>query len=157
MTTQPPITLNLYFNGLWSEEYFGRLPDFSGIYAIYEGRFINGRVQLSHVLYIGQSENIRSRIAFHEKLSEFRENLRPDWKLYLSAAKVYKERARLRMEAAMIYHFQPIFNVDGSDWFQYGRTHLDIHDTLGLLSGEVVVENDPNRSILDPETLMFEA
>lgn len=123
----------IYFNGLWSEEYFAKIPNYSGIYVIYSGTNCR-KVSLKEILYIGQSKFIRNRIAKHEKLSVIRDSLMPGDCLFISTAKVLNKRLLHRIEAKLIFDFAPKHNMQYSDRFEYPETVLIVKDKYGLLS-----------------------
>ena len=68
----------LNFDGYWRDVNKDSLPAQSGIYAVYAATYdgIGKTVSLRRLLYIGESADVRSRVATHER--------RPDWLKKLS-------------------------------------------------------------------------
>ena len=97
------MSIDLIFDGYWPVP----TPDvasFSGIYCVYAWS------EVPRLLYIGESENIRDRVANHDRQSDWERAADGD-ALRFSAAAVPAADRKLA-EAAMIYEHQPPCNEE---------------------------------------------
>lgn len=116
-------TYSQEFNGYWIESNKAIMPTTSGVYCVYECNYDTTRktVTLNKLIYIGESENINTRIANHEKL--------PLWKRQVKAGNILcysytpiNAPDRFRVEAALINHHQPPANIEYKDNFPFDKT-----------------------------------
>lgn len=104
--------IQLHFSGYGTENQFNLLPSVSGIYCVYSGVPVeNNKVDDLSLLYIGESENINSRLISHEKKPEWKKALRFGTNLYFSFCLVNTEE-RLQTEAALINKHKPTCNLE---------------------------------------------
>lgn len=122
MTMERSYTLN--FDGYWREPNVGGLPAQSGIYGVYAATFNQqaGTVTLNRLIYIGESADVRARVANHEKWPLWKRQLRAGEIVCLNAATISGEADRLRVEAAMIYKHKPICNDEYTSNFPFDTT-----------------------------------
>ncbi len=108
-------SLSLTFDGYWRESAAQSIPAQSGIYCVYGGTYNsnNDTVTLNRLIYIGESGDVRGRIACHEKIPAWRRYLKPGEILIYSFAPIYTDR--VCAEAAMIFHHKPPVNDEYSD------------------------------------------
>jgi excinuclease UvrABC nuclease subunit len=116
----------LNFDGYWRDVNKDSLPAQSGIYAVYAATYdgIGKTVSLRRLLYIGESADVRSRVATHER--------RPDWLRKLSLGEILcysvvpisPTTDRQRAEAAMINHHKPPCNVEHMNDFPFETTSI---------------------------------
>ena len=94
----------LDFNGYWHEPNISGLPATSGIYGVYVSTYdANAKtVSLKRLIYIGESENVKSRVAKHEKWPAWKRQLRSGEVISINAAPISPAADRERAEAAMI-------------------------------------------------------
>ena len=117
---------NLAFDGYWRYANRSGLPAESGIYCVYAGTYneATGTVSLNRLLYIGESDSVRERVANHGSEPKWREKLRSGEQLYFSAAPISPMGARQRAEAAMIYHHKPPCNLEYVTNFPFDTTTI---------------------------------
>lgn len=84
----------------------------------------NNTVALAKLIYIGESENVRDRIADHEKWREWLRHLGQGQELCFSYAPITADRGRA--EAALIFHHKPPVNTEYVNEFPYPETNLHI-------------------------------
>ncbi len=126
-------TIGLEFEGYWADRNSGGLPAASGIYCVYDGELQStGQVRLRKLIYIGESADIRDRIAGHEKRSEWKRHLGPGGELYFSCAKAGMAE-RQRGEAAMIFQHKPPVNVEYRNEFPFDDTTMILNGETALL------------------------
>jgi len=115
------------FEGYWREENKAGLPSESGIYCVYTCRYnkIRQEVSISKLIYVGAAENVNEKIAYHEKLSEWKKYINYGQQLCYTFGAV--ERAdRARCVAAIIFMHKPPANSDYLDKFPFERTILSL-------------------------------
>lgn len=133
-------TYNQEFNGYWRETNKGGIPAISGVYCVYECTYnlAEKTVTLQRLIYIGESENINTRIANHEK--------QPLWQRYVRAGNelCYScspsgDPGRFRLEAALINRHQPPVNIEYKDNFPFDKTIVQTSGNNALLDRYFVV------------------
>jgi len=138
-------TYNLSFDGYWLEAGIGGLPERSGIYCVYVCSYnrLKNTVSPKKLIYIGESEDVRDRIANHEKWSEWRRYLQSGEELCFSAALINGNTDRERTEAAMIYKHKPPCNTEYKDSFPYDETTVRTSGRKALLHDYFTVYPTP--------------
>lgn len=123
----------LKFDGYWREVNKDYLPEDSGIYLIYTCRYnsIRDTVELSGLIYIGQAENIRKRIAQHG-VDEFRKVLKENETLCYAYASVELRDLDL-VENALVFAEKPQCNVLLKNNYSYEDAHFSIEGTCSLM------------------------
>ncbi len=110
-----PLTDELVFNvdieGYWREINKSGTPNYSGVYFVYEGNYnaISNTLTLKKLIYIGESDNVKSCIETHDKRNEWLSYVRQGNELYYSAGPVETEY-RSRVAEAYIFKHKPPAN-----------------------------------------------
>jgi hypothetical protein len=133
-------TYNINIVGYWREIHKASLPTHSGIYFVYECRYNKdlGTVTLLQILYVGEAENVRARIADHELQSKWKECVQPGNELCFSTGPV-PSSARTNIKAAFIFKLQPIVNSNFKDEFLYPQTTIIAAGKTSLLETSFTV------------------
>ena len=116
-------TFAITIEGYWREKNKSGVPNYGGIFFVYETKYNADvdTVTLLRILYVGEAENCRERIATHKLKDEWVTSIREGNELSYSAG--YMEAAnRTRLKAAFIYKCQPIVNTDFKKDFQFEQT-----------------------------------
>ena len=135
-----PLTINITFDGYWLEDNLNQIPVLSGIYCIYECTYVQktNSVTLHQLIYIGESENVRNRIASHKKWGEWKYHIKAGNRLCFShgyANPLIRERA----EAAMIFQHKPELNEDFKNWFPFDTTTIELDGKISFLEERFTV------------------
>ncbi len=111
------------------------IPAASGLYFVFSCYFDSYKnlVTLRKLLYVGKSENVNYRLLSHEKELLWRQSLQVGELLCFSYAAVLISELD-RVEAAMIYHYQPLCNVDLRFEFPYDTTQVFQTGVLGVVN-----------------------
>jgi hypothetical protein len=128
------------FEGYWREPNKGNVPSKSGIYCVY-GAVHNEaekNVSLKKLIYIGESGDVKTRLANHEKLEEWKKHLKQGEVLCYSFGAV-PSASRVRCEAALIFHHEPPVNTEYAEAFPHDKTSLTLTGKTALLKTSVVV------------------
>lgn len=127
--------VQLEFQGYWQEIRMKEIPNSSGIFCVYESRLslASGSVKPEKLLYIGEADDVRKRIAGHEKMSKWKAQLGGGNKLCFSFAPVEAD-VRKQVAAAMIFKFKPPVNTTHKMFFQFDRTIVIISGKADLLN-----------------------
>ena len=98
----PHKSFSLEFAGYYREPNAGSLPSASGVYCVYACTYDprDQTVSLRELMYIGESGDIRDRVANHDKHDAWKRRLRAGETLCFSAAAV-SSSDRTRVEAAL--------------------------------------------------------
>lgn len=97
--------ISLVMHGWFKEAKTSGLPDETGLYLVFGGIPLeNGNAHIKHLIYIGQAQDIKDRIADHEKKPKFKDKLAEGESLYYYC--VYLKNKDLdESEGAMIKYF----------------------------------------------------
>lgn len=119
-------TISLIFKGYWLETHKDSVPDASGVYCVYAGtyRAETNQVSLRELIYVGESSDVRERLANHERLKDWKRRLRAGETLCYSVATV-NTIDRERAEAAVIYRHKPPCNVEYINRFPFENTRIE--------------------------------
>ena len=140
--------LELTMHGWISEFDKNLLPPKQGVYFVFGGKKNNKRnaegketANITHLIYIGQSEDIRRRLETHEKQERFDEELESGETLFYYYIKV-NESAVDDCEGALIRHFKdmPIINEKCKEAFtsEYENVHIVLSGSIPfLLSNDI--------------------
>lgn len=133
---------NLEFGGYWREPNIGSLPEVSGIYGVYACTFNSQEktVTLNRLIYIGESANVKSRIASHEKWPKWQQQLRQGEQVCFNAAPISPATDRERSEAAMIHHHKPVCNEEYVNHFPYDATTISTKGRNVLMDSNFTVQ-----------------
>lgn len=122
MENQNLPTYQLTFNGYWREIQKGGIPAKSGIYMVYRCTYnaIANTVDLKDIIYIGQAEDGNERVGTHEKLPDFKRELREGEELCYSFAEVEEKDLDI-VENALVFMQKPKEN----DYLKDSYNHED--------------------------------
>ena len=130
---------DLRFDGYWLERSKGDVPANSGIYCVYECTIqTQTTINIRRLIYIGEAENVRERIANHEKQREWNGYVHQGNTLCYSFAPV-TSIDRERVEAALIFKHKPPVNTEYKDNFPFDTTHIRISGQSSLLDSSFTV------------------
>jgi len=93
------------------------------VYACTNNRQAN-TVSIRKLLYIGEAENIRSRVSGHERWKDWEQKLQSGEELCFNAAIISPAADRERAEAAMINRHKPPCNVEYVNSFPFEQTSV---------------------------------
>ena len=112
----------LEYDGYWPESNVGSIPALSGVYTVYACWQDSTKVtvDISKLIYIGESLNVCDRIKKHEKWLDWRRHLAAGQRLCFNFAPISVDRERV--EAALIYHHEPPENLEYVHYFPYPQT-----------------------------------
>lgn len=146
----------LEFNGYWREPNVGGMPISSGIYGVYSCLYDAraSTVAIARLLYVGEAENVRSRIAGHERWSDWARELKMGEVLCFNAALISPPGARQRAEAAMIFHQKPPCNVEYVHSFPFDTTAITTSGDNALMSASFTIRAPSARGGLAGATLL---
>ncbi len=133
-------TISIEFDGYWRDENKGGIPAKSGVYCVYEctHNVTKKTVTLKTLIYIGEAENVRSRIANHEKRSDWLKHVRQGNELAFSFGGV-SGPDRERGEAAMIFKHKPPENTEYVNSFPFDKTTMSLSGKTDLLTTKFTV------------------
>ena len=128
-------TITIEFDGYWRDENKDGLPAQSGVYCVYECTHIveKNNITIHKLIYIGESENVKKRVAEHEKYENWLKHVRKGNELCFSFGGV-GEIDRSRAEAAMIFKHKPPKNDEYVDSFPFDRTTMSLSGKTALLN-----------------------
>lgn len=132
---------DLDFKGYWREPNIGGLPAESGVYGVYCATHDKStdQVTLNRLIYIGESGDVRKRVDGHEKLPEWKRQLRHDEQLCFNAALISPAADRERAEAAMIYRHKPVCNDQYKYTFPFDSTTITTRGRNALMADRFTV------------------
>lgn len=134
-------SINLNFKGYRIEDNKNSIPSQSGIYCVYSCTYneTENTVSIKKLLYIGESENLHSRIATHNRLDDWKKKLSATETLCYSFALINGDD-RNRAEAALIFKHNPPMNTEYTDNFPYNDTEMLLIGKTALLTTHFIVE-----------------
>lgn len=138
--------INLTFDGYWREIKKNGIPIKSGIYCVYSCTYnsTENTVSINKLLYIGESENVHDRIANHDRLEDWKNELCANETLCYSFAPINGDY-RIRAEAALIFKHKPPMNEEYVNNFPYNDTEILLSGKTALLTTNFLVKNTTNR------------
>ena len=127
-------TIQLNFEGYWREKNKNGIHQYSGIYVVYRCIYkeVSDTVTLKEIIYIGQANNIRERIANHDKNELFNQKLQDGEELCYSCARV-KESELNAVENALIFAQKPVLNQEYINNYDYDPLHVIIDGACYLM------------------------
>ncbi len=133
-------TFDLKFDGYKLEENKLGLPEYSGVYVVHSCIYNKKEdtVSLMRLLYIGKAGNINDRVNNHEKLENWKKELKEEEQLCYNYTKV-NTAYNNRVEAALINANQPIVNVDYKESFPFDSTIINCSNRYNLLKENIKV------------------
>lgn len=133
-------TITLNFRGYWIEATKGSIPKKSGVYCVYAGTYnhAKGNVSLRELIYVGESEDVRTRLENHERQEDWEKLLRAGETLCYSMAEMVSDD-RVRAEAAVIHRHKPPCNREYVSRFPFATTTIKTSGWNYLLKTEFTV------------------
>ncbi|OQS45854.1 hypothetical protein B0T49_20840 [Chromobacterium violaceum] len=128
------------FSGYWRELDKGSVPSKSGIYCVYRGVYNKDKntVSLQQLIYIGESVDVRDRLANHEKLGEWSKYLKKGEELCYSFGAIPAAH-RVRCEAALIFRHKPPVNTEYVKAFPHDKTSISLTGKSKFLDASVTI------------------
>ncbi|WP_323883111.1 GIY-YIG nuclease family protein [Aeromonas hydrophila] len=129
------------FRGYWLESAKENVPSKSGIYCVYRCVYNSetDKVSLKKLIYIGQSEDVRTRLANHNKLESWKKHLNKGETLCYTFGAVPASDLD-RCESALIFHHQPPVNVEYKKEFNSPETSIVLTGKTAFLTSKFSVE-----------------
>lgn len=120
-----PRKYNVAIQGYWRDRNKAGIPIYSGVYFVYTAIYneISKNLSLGELIYIGESENVNSRIQNHEKYETWISLLSDGQELCFSTAVVHGDD-RTRVEAAYIFKHKPQVNIEYKNSFPFNQTTI---------------------------------
>jgi excinuclease UvrABC nuclease subunit len=139
-----PKTISVEFAGYYREPKISGLPAIAGVYCVYACTFDTQAqtVGLKKLIYIGESDNIKERVANHNLWSAWKRQLTAGQVICVSAGGVSPEQTRHRAEAAMIFKHKPPVNEEYKHSFPFDTTTMTLTGKTSLLSASFTVKKD---------------
>lgn len=118
--------ISLEFDGYWRETNKSGIPAESGIYCVYVCTHNKEEtLSIRRLIYIGESQDVNSRISNHEKLKDWGNYLKNGEIICYSLCKV-GTIDRERAEAALIFKHKPPVNTEYTDAFPFDTTTITL-------------------------------
>lgn len=129
------------FDGYWTDAGKENIPTESGIYCVYSylHNTETGKGTIKNLIYIGQAEDVNSRLANHEKLEKWKAQLNEGEKLCYSFGAVPKGDLD-RCESALIFYHQPPVNIEYKKEFNSPETSIVLTGKTARLTSRFTVE-----------------
>lgn len=129
------ITATLDWDGVWEikeDDIPSNIPDEEGIYMVICGKRSDEPNKWDtssyELLYIGEAEEVRSRIVGHEKWSLWKRNCKNHLILKVAKCK-FGTTKRQKVECCLIYKTKPTCNDECKDVFPYEDDTIQITNT----------------------------
>src|SRR6476620_1556438 len=102
----------LEFRGYWNHENLESFPNHSGIFCVYRSHydFVNQRIQVGELLYIGESSKPRDQILDYDKRGKWESQLKGEESLAYTFAPLAGQREQAW--AALVFRHKPRENHD---------------------------------------------
>ena len=126
---------SIEFAGYWPDWRKDLLPARSGIYCVYECTHNQRKntIVARQLIYIGEADDVRSRVSNHEKYEDWKRRVRPGNDIFYSVAFV-EGAEQARCEAALIFAHQPPENTAYRTAFPFDRTTIKLSGKTDLLN-----------------------
>ena len=133
--------IEIEFEGYWREAKKENVPSKSGIYCVYRCTHDADKkeVFLKQLIYIGESQDVNSRLANHNKLDTWKKYLKQGETLCYTFGAV-PTSDRVRCEAALIFQHQPPVNTEYTGDFKYVETSIVLTGKTALLTPKFTVK-----------------
>lgn len=127
-------TYNIQFEGYWLEKNKAGIPAKSGVYMVYRSKYdvVSDKVTLLEIIYIGQSSNVKGRIANHERLPDFEQTLSLGETLSYVFAPVMSQDLDV-VEKALIIAQRPRLNEQNQSSIDFGDKQFQVSGRCALL------------------------
>ena len=131
---------SISFEGYWRDQNNNGIPSKSGVYCVYvcSHNSNSGKVNISKLIYIGESENVNDRIAKHEKRIKWKSHVNRGYELCFSFAPS-NSNERDRVEAALIFKHKPPVNIEYANNFPFDTTTISTNGDNSLLERRFTV------------------
>lgn len=125
---------NIQFEGYWLERNKKYVPAKSGVYMVYRGKYNQGNnsVDLYEIIYIGQSMNMKERIANHDHIQVFEATLNYGETLCYSCAAVDENDLDI-VENALIIAQKPRLNETKQGNLDYSEKRFQVSGRCSLI------------------------
>lgn len=131
-------TFEITIEGCWKEEDAGLLPEYTGVFFVFEAKLAYGRVSPLRLLYVGSAENVREGILSFAAQFEQMKFVRSGNMLCYQAAPVEKEVCE-RVMAAFIYIQKPPANERYKYKFPFATTQVISRGNTGFLKEKFTI------------------
>lgn len=133
-------TFSVEIDGYWRDKNKAGVPNHSGVYFVYTGTYnpMNDTVNIRSLIYIGEAENVNTRIQNHEKYGLWLRYLQNGEELMFSTGEV-RGINRLRVEAAYIFKHKPPANTEYVNSFPFDQTTIISSGKTALLNSSFTV------------------
>ncbi|MDY7764465.1 GIY-YIG nuclease family protein [Aeromonas caviae] len=134
-------TVSIEFKGYYRESKKDLIPSQSGIYCVYRCVPTDDGLIINELLYIGESQDVKGRLANHNK--------QKDWERHLRLSKneilcytfgAVPPRDRVRCESALISQHQPPENIEYTGGFNDEETTIVLTGRTKFLESEFTVK-----------------
>lgn len=131
---------DLTYDGYWRDPNKTGVPAESGVYSVYACTHDKEKktVSLRKLIYIGESANVRDRIASHEKYDDWKNHLQSGEQLCYNFSPV-GSTSRERVEAALIFEHKPPENEEYKHSFPFDDTTVTTTGKNALLKSRFTV------------------
>lgn len=125
---------NITFKGYRRDVNKGGLPSYGGVYMVYCCTYNeqDSTVSLRELIYIGQAINIHDRICNHDKLKDFKKQLREGEQLCYAYASVAPNELDV-VENGLVFMQKPVLNDDLKEHFSHPDSSFSIEGRCALL------------------------
>lgn len=127
-------TYSILFEGYWLERNKSHVPEKSGVYMVYRGKFNQEKnnVELYEIIYIGQSINMRDRIVNHDHIQAFEATLNFGETLCYTCAAIDEKDLDI-VENALIIAQNPRLNETKQSGLDYSEKRFQVSGRCALL------------------------
>ena len=127
-------TIAIIFDGYWLDKHKDSLPAMSGVYCVYEctQNVQEKTVSIPKLIYIGEAEDVKSRLTNHEKYKDWLKHVRRENELCFTFGGI-GATDRARAEAAMIFKHKPPENTEFKNSFPFDKTIMNLSRATALL------------------------
>ncbi|KKK85212.1 hypothetical protein LCGC14_2775570, partial [marine sediment metagenome] len=123
------------FEGYWRDQNKSGVPLISGLFCVYECTHDKQEktVSLNKLLYIGEADNARDRIANHEKYNQWKKHVESGNTLCFTFGAI-RSLNRERCKAAMICEHKPPENTEYKNSFPFDHTKVILSGKTAFLT-----------------------
>lgn len=127
-------TYDIVFKGYRREEKVSTMPEYSGIYLAYRCAYnkANRTVSLRELIYIGQAQNLRTRLLQHKNDGDLDKELKDGEQICYAYAKVDADKLDI-VENALIFAQQPRTNTNLKQSFDHRAAKFIVEGDCALL------------------------
>jgi excinuclease UvrABC nuclease subunit len=127
-------TYNIQFEGYWLEKNKAGIPAKSGVYMVYRSKYdvALDKVTLLEIIYIGQSSDVKDRIANHDRIPDFQKTLTQGETLSYAFAPVMSQDLDV-VEKALIIAQRPRLNEQNQSSIDFGDKQFQVSGKCALL------------------------